>query len=287
LAEYRNAAQLASTSAAGISEQQQQPLASRTPFPPTTVPEHLQAQYRQFVQQRHQHHVAKQRALRARAAAAGHMDYSSEATAAAVAASRLPSPSVLGSPGPAAAWSAAGLPSQQQQQQQGRPSSSGSAAADASALLTATGQAGSAAEMQQLAGAALAAAAEVQLSCPLPSDLCSSSDAAAGTADEIWANCGGISEPLPVLPAIYRSHSAPSGPPAAAGGHADAPVRTTSSNVELAPSSIGCLGRWAVSPPGTPRVQQSGRRKQPRKLAEVASGWLKQLAAKKAGTVRA
>jgi hypothetical protein len=89
-----------------------------------------------------------------------------------------------------------------------------------------------------------------------------------------------------VLPAIYRSHSAPSGPPAA-GDNADAPVHTTSSNVEVVPSSIGCLGRWAVSPPGTPRLQQSGRRKQPRKLAEVASGWLRQLAAKKADRARA
>jgi hypothetical protein len=286
MADYRNAAQRASTSADLSDQQQQQPLAPRTPFPQTTVPDHLQAQYRQFVQQRHQHHVAKQRALRARAAAAGLMDYSSEATAAAVAASGLPSPAMPGASEPPPAWSAAGLPPQQQQQQQGRPSSSGSAAADASALLTATGQAGSAADMQQLAGAALAAAPEVQLSCPLPSDPCSSSNAAAATAEEIWANCGGISEPLPVLPAIYRSHSAPSGPPAA-GDSADAPVRTTSSNVEVVPSSIGCLGRWAVSPPGTPRLQQSGSRKQARKLAEVASGWLKQLAAKKTGTVRA
>jgi hypothetical protein len=144
--------------------------------------------------------------------------------------------------------------------------------------------------MQTFAGAAATPAAELQLSCPLPNDPCassSSSNAGAATAEEIWANCGSISDPLPALPVIYRSHSAPSGPPAAAGERGNALVRTTSSNVELAPSSVGCLGRWAVSPPGTPRLQQQpGRRKQPRKLAEVASGWLKQLAAKKAGKVR-
>jgi hypothetical protein len=149
-------------------------------------------------------------------------------------------------------------------------------------------------QQQQLAGSAVAAAAEVQLSCPLPSDPFSSSSnaaAAAAAADEVRANCGALSEPLPVLPVIYRSSSAPSTPPEAAANAAAevtaAPARTTSCPDSLAASSsIGCLGRWAVLPPGVPSVQHSGRRKQQRKLAEVASGWLKQLAARKASKAR-
>jgi hypothetical protein len=109
----------------------------------------------------------------------------------------------------------------------------------------------------------------------------------------VWANCGALSEPLPVLPAILRSSSAPSAPLEAAGSAAAlaAAARTSSSPEGLtaaAASSIGCLGRWGSgpAPPVASSLQQPGKRKQQRKLAEVASSWLKQLAARKAGRVR-
>uniref|UniRef100_A0A383VB01 RING-CH-type domain-containing protein n=1 Tax=Tetradesmus obliquus TaxID=3088 RepID=A0A383VB01_TETOB len=295
ITEYRDVMQLASASSASISSQQQ--LAPGSPFPHTTVPEHLQAQYRQFVQQRHQQHVAKQRALRARAAAAAGQMRSREFSSEVAAAAQGPSTAAPALSEAAMAWAAAGLPSHPC-----RPSSSsGSAAADASALLTATGQAGSTAQMQQqLAGTAMsaaAAAAEMQLSCPLPSDPCTSSSSPTAVAEELWANCGALSEPLPVLPAIYRSSSAPAPtPPLEASGSAAlavpaaAPARTVSCPEGLGPSSssssIGCLGRWGAAVPGSPRLQQSGQRRQQRKLAEVAAGWLKQLAPRKADRLR-